>query len=345
MNQTPLKRGLLTKISLLGALLATGLTLVQPAHAQNKINVGVLRLTSHSPVYIAYEKGYFKQAGFDVELKYFQASAAMAVAVAGKDVDYGTTSITGGLVNLAEKGAVKVIGGALAEEPGVPGAVILASNQAFDQGLTSPSKLAGRTFGTTTAGSSFHYMLSRIAAGENIDMGQITMKPLQKLGALVGAISSGQIDAWVIQPSVAGKLLAEGKAKKIGDFSRYDPNYQVTVTFTSAERASQQRAQTQAFMQALAKGVADYNAAFVDKKMPASETSAMIKMIHKYINVDSPEETLAKSLMEGSMRINEGLALSLESIKAQLQWMQQEKMVNDNVTIDVLVDKSYVKSL
>ena len=49
MNQTPLKRGLLTKISLLGALLATGLTLVQPAHAQNKINVGVLRLTSHSP--------------------------------------------------------------------------------------------------------------------------------------------------------------------------------------------------------------------------------------------------------------------------------------------------------
>jgi NitT/TauT family transport system substrate-binding protein len=332
-------------ITLLGSTLAAGLMLAQPAQAQTKLNVGVLRLTSHAPVYIAFEKGYFKQAGFDVELKYFQASAAMAVAVAGKDVDYGTTSITGGLVNLAEKGAVKVIGGALAEQPGVPGAVILASNQAFAAGLTSPTKLAGKTFGTTTAGSSFHYMLSRIAAGEKLEMSSITMKPLQKMGALVGAISSGQIDAWVIQPSVASKLLAEGKAKKIGDFSRYDPNYQVTATFTSAERASKQREQTQAFMTALAKGVADYNAAFVDKTASAEQTTALIKLVHKYVNVDAPEATLAKSLKEGSMRINQGLALSLDSIKAQLQWMQAEKMVSDKVTIDMLVDTSYVKTL
>lgn len=332
-------------ITLLGSALAASLLATQPAQAQTKLNVGVLRLTSHAPVYIAFEKGYFKQAGFDVDLKYFQAAAAMAVAVAGKDVDYSTTSITGGLVNLAEKGAIKVIGGALAEEPGVPGAVILASNQAFATGLTSPAKLAGKTFGTTTAGSSFHYMLSRIAAGEKIEMSQITMKPLQKLGALVGAISSGQIDAWVIQPSVASKLLAEGKAKKIGDFSRYDPNYQVTVTFTSAERASKQREQTQAFMTALAKGVTDYNAAFVDKKMSAHETDALIKMVHKYVNADAPEATLAKSLMEGSMRINQGLALSMDSIKAQLEWMQAEKMVSDKASLDILVDKSYVKAL
>lgn len=324
--------------------LAGSLALSQAAMAQTKINVGVLRLTSHSPVYIAYEKGYFKQAGFDVDLKYFQASAPLAVAVAGKEVDYGTTSITGGLVNMAEKGAVKVIGGALAEEPGVPGAVILASNQAYAQGLTSPAKLAGKTFGTTTAGSSFHYMLSRIAAGEKLDMATITMKPLQKLGALVGAISSGQIDAWVIQPSVANKLLAEGKAKKIGDFSKYDSNYQVTATFTSSERAGQ-RAQTQAFMKALAQGVADYNAAFVDKTMPAGEVAALVKMVHKYVNADAPEAALAKSLTEGSMRINQGLALSLDSINAQLKWMQAEKMVSDKVTLDMLVDKSYVKSL
>lgn len=334
-----------SSIGLLGCALAASLLLALPAYAQNKINVGVLRLTSHAPVYIAVEKGYFKQAGFDVELKYFQASAAMAVAVAGKDVDYGTTAITGGLVNLAEKGAVKVIGGALAEEPGVPGAVILASNQAYANGLTSPAKLAGKTFGTTTAGSSFHYMLSRIAAGEKIDMSQITMKPLQKLPALVGALGSGQIDAWVIQASVAGKMLAEGQAKKIGDFSRYDPHYQVTATFTSAERAGKQREQTQAFLSALSRGVADYNAAFVDKTAPAQQTAELIKMVHKYVNVDAPEAALAKSLTEGSMRINQGLALSLDSIKAQLEWMQAEKMVSDKVTLDMLVDKSYVKTL
>lgn len=134
------------------------------AAAAEDITLGALRLTSHSPTYIALERGYFADEGLDVELSFFESSAAMAVGVAGGDLDYGVTSISGGLMNLAQKGVIKVIGGALSEDPTVEGAVILASNQAFEAGLTEPSKLPGHTFGTTTAGSSFHYMLSQIAA-------------------------------------------------------------------------------------------------------------------------------------------------------------------------------------
>ena len=61
---------------------ATAVAFAAPAMAGTKINLGVLRLTSHSPNYIAFERGYFAAEGFDVELKYFQSSAAMAVAVA-----------------------------------------------------------------------------------------------------------------------------------------------------------------------------------------------------------------------------------------------------------------------
>ncbi len=45
----------------------------------------------------------------------------MAIAVASGDIDYAVTAISGGLISLAEKGAVKVIGGALSEEPGIDG--------------------------------------------------------------------------------------------------------------------------------------------------------------------------------------------------------------------------------
>ena len=93
--------------------------------ADDKITVGALRFTSHSASFIAFEKGYFREAGLDVEFKYFQAAAPMAVAIASGDIDYGVTAITGGLINLADKGAIKIVGGALHEEEGIDGSAIL----------------------------------------------------------------------------------------------------------------------------------------------------------------------------------------------------------------------------
>jgi NitT/TauT family transport system substrate-binding protein len=329
----------LTHTTSLAAILAG---LVAGAAAAEDITLGALRLPSHSPTYIALERGYFAEEGLEVDLSFFESSAAMAVGVAGGDLDYGVTSISGGLMNLAQKGVIKVIGGALAEDAAVEGAVILAANAAYDAGLTDPSNLPGHSFGTTTAGSSFHYMLSRIAEGEGFDIGDVQMKPLQKVGAIVGAVTSGQVDAWVMQPSIAKRLVTEGTVKKIGVFSDYDPVYQVTAIFTSTDIAEGEREQTEAFLRALSRGVADYNAAFVDKTATAEEADALIDIVHSYVNVDTPRDEFAPSLTEGAMRINEGLALAVSSIQAQLDWMQAEGLVSDEIEIGMLVDDSYV---
>ena len=326
------------------ALLLAGTALSASASfaKADDITLGALRLTSHSPTYIALERGYFADEGLDVELSFFESSAAMAVGVAGGDLDYGVTSITGGLMNLAHKGAVKVIGGALAEDPEVPGARILASNKAFEAGLTEPAQLSGKTFGITTAGSSFHYMLSRIATEEGFSVSDVQMKPLQKVGAIVGALTSGQVDGWVIQPSIAKRLIDEGAAHEIGSFSDYDPSYQVTAIFTSTGIAEGEREQTEAFLRALSKGVADYNAAFVDKTANDDEVSELTGIVHQYVSVDVPDERFAKDMSEGSMRINEGLSLSTTSLQSQLDWMQGEGLVSDEITLEMLVDPSYV---
>jgi len=60
----------------------------------------------------------------NVEFEFFQAATPMAVAIASGDVDYAVTAVSGGLINLAEKGAIKVIGGALSEEDGIDGDAI-----------------------------------------------------------------------------------------------------------------------------------------------------------------------------------------------------------------------------
>ena len=85
---------------------AAAMTLSAPALAvKKKITVGALRFTSHSASFVAQERGYFADAGLDVEFKFFQAAQPMAVAIGANlpvaeptgsmvlDIGGGTTDI------------------------------------------------------------------------------------------------------------------------------------------------------------------------------------------------------------------------------------------------------------
>ncbi len=326
-------------LGLLGAAAAAG-AFARPAFANTKINVGALRFTSHAASFVAFERGYFAEAGLDVEFKFFQAAQPMAVAIASGDADYGVTAISGGLISLAEKGATKVIGGALQEEKGIDGQKILASNKAFEAGLTAPSKLDGRSFAVTQSGSSFHYMGSKISAAEGVT---VSYRPLQKVGAIIGAMKSGQVDAWSIVPHIAKGLAKAGAWKIIGDVADYIPDYQVTTVFTSARNAASERAKTEAFLGAFSRGAADFNAALVDRSQGDEAAEAMVKLIHKYVYADRPYEKARGSIINGAMRINEGAALNLASAMDQLNWFKAEKLVKETIGQDTLFDTSYVK--
>lgn len=328
-------------LALLGAAAAAPM-IPAPAFAGTTMKVGALRFTSHSASFVAFERGYFADEGLDVEFVFFQAAQPMAVAIASQDVDYAVTAISGGLISLAEKGAAKVIGGALSEEAGIDGQKILASVAAFEAGLTDPSKLDGKTYGMTQAGSSFHYMGSKIAAKEGVS---VKFKPLNKVGAIIGALKSGQIDAWSIVPHIAKGLAGAGKVKIIGNVADYIPNYQVTTVFTSAKNATEERARTEAFLRAFSRGADDFNAALVDKSAGADAEMEMVNLVHKYVYADRPIEKAEKSIRNGAMRINAGAALNKASVMDQLDWFKAEGLVKDSITYETLVDDSYVKTM
>ena len=313
-----------------------------PALANTKMTVGALRFTSHAASFVAFERGYFSEEGLDVDFRFFQAAQPMAVAIASGDADFGVTSITGGLISLAEKGAAKVIGGALSEEQGIDGQMILASNAAYDAGLTAPDQLDGKSFAVTQAGSSFHYMGAKIAQAENAEM---SYKPLQKVGAIIGAMKSGQVDAWTIVPHIGKALVGGGAVKHIGMVADYLPNYQVTTVFTSAENAENEHAKTEAFLRAFSKGAADFNAALVDKTTDEAGMEDMVKLIHKYVYADDPYEKASKSIINGAMRINANAALNMGSVTDQVDWFKSEGLIKDSISTETLVDSSYVEMI
>lgn len=327
-------------LALLGGGIAAS-ALAAPAIAMNrKVKLGALRFTSHSASFIALERGYFADAGLDVELEFFQAAQPMAVAIASGDVDYAVTAVTGGLISLAEKGAVKVIGGALKEEQGIDGQQILVSDAAFKSGVTDPAMLGGKDYAVTQAGSSFHYVGSHIAKAEGIE---ISYRPLQKVGAIIGALRSGQVDAWNIVPHIAKPLAGSGAVHIIGAVQDYIPDYQITTAFTSATNAAEERDKTQDFLAAFSQGIADYNGTMIDKVGGEAGVNEMVDLIHKYVYADRPREQAAPSIINGTMRLSPNAALYVGSIQHQLNWFQSEGLVDASITLDTFVDESYVE--
>jgi NitT/TauT family transport system substrate-binding protein len=326
----------------LGAPITLALRRAARAADADKVRVGVLPLTSHAPTFIADGKGYFAGQGLAAQFVTFEASEPMAVAIAANDVDFGVTAITGGLISLADKGAVTVIGGALQETDGVEGEKILASKKAFDAGVTNPAQLKGRSFGITTAGSSFQYMAHKIAQKEGFPDTAIELRPLQKIPVVIAALKSGQIDAWSIQPNVADMLTKDGQVVEIGRIADYAPNYQVTTVFTSTATIAKRRELVKRYLAAYSQGVADYNAALVDKTMSADDTAAIVGMIHNYVYASQPLDKADPLIRAGAMRISPEARLNLASVKDQLDWFIAEHMVPPATTMAKLVDTSFV---
>ncbi|MGB3407616.1 MAG: ABC transporter substrate-binding protein [Jannaschia sp.] len=326
-------------LALMGA--ATITALAAPAIAQPRtIRVGALRFTSHAPTFLGIEKGYFADAGLTVEPVYFQAAQPMAVAIAAGDVDYAMTAISGGLINLAEKGAIKVFGGALSEEQGIPGQSILVSDAAFQAGATTPAGLGGKRWGMSTAGSSFHYMGSKIAQAEGIEM---TYVPLQTVGAIIGALKTGQIDGWSIVPHIASGLARGPEVHEIGKIADYLPGYQVTTIFGSTANL-EDRGLTEAYLAAMSAGAADYNATMIDRSGGDDGVDAMAALLAPYVYPDRTPEDARGPIVAGTMRINEGAALNVASVRDQLEWFQSEGLIDASITMDQFVDTSFVET-
>lgn len=327
-----------------GALAAATMLMGAGAASAEPVKIGILSLTSHSPSIIAEGKGYYEEAGLEVEFVPFQAAQPMAVAIASGDVDFGLTAMTAGLVSLAERGAVKIIGGAMAEAEGVEGHKILVSKAAHEAGVTTPAGLEGKRFGITTAGSSFHYMAHKIADGEGFERSSMEMVPLNGVPAVIASLRSGQIDAWSIQPNIADGLIASGDVFEVGRIDDYVDTYQVTTLFTSNELIANNRELVESFVAAFSKGVADYNAAFVDKTMSQDESGEMVAMIHEWVYTDRPLEDADAAIRAGAMRMNEGAKLNLASIEDQLEWFKSESLVPQDASIENLVDTSFVET-
>jgi NitT/TauT family transport system substrate-binding protein len=332
-----------TRRSFVATLAAAGAPLTR-ARASDAVRLGLLRTLSPAPFYIAQERGYFRDADIELTFRFFEAAQPIAAAAVSNDIDIGVTALTGGFFNLAEKGILKVIGGGLHEEKGYEGSAILVSNTAYDAGLTSVNKLGGHSFAITQYGSSFDYIVGRIADARGFDLKTVQFRVVQQVPNMIAAVSSGQVDATIAIASQAKPLAANGQAHIIGWVGDIVP-YQLTALFTTERMIAQNEAVLRRFCKAYQRGVADYREAFLrrdasGKAVIDETTDAAIANITVYVFTGDPQAR--QKILNGVGYYDAGAALDVADVKEQLRAFKARDLVKGDADPDSLIDTRFL---
>ena len=330
----------------MGRVLLLVLCLLVPgaAHAADPVRLGLLRTLSPAPFYIAQERGYFRDEGIELTFRFFEAAQPIAAAAVSGDIDVGVTALTGGFFNLADKGTLKVIGGGLHEQRGYQGSAILVSKQAFDSGLTSPDKLAGHSFAITQYGSSFHYMLGRIADAKGFDVKSVTLRPVQQISNMIAAVSSGQVDATIAIASQAKPLAASGQAHIIGWAGDLVP-YQITALFAPSAMVTGKPDVLLRFAKAYKRGVADYREAFLrqdaaGQTITDGTTEAAIPQLTRYVFTGDPDARA--KILAGVGYYDPDGALDVADVIEQVRWFRSQDLVKGDSDPRSFIDTRFL---
>jgi NitT/TauT family transport system substrate-binding protein len=325
---------------LFAGLLLTTMTGVARADGLLKARVGALRLSSSAPVFIAQDKGYFREAGLEVELKFFDAAQPIAVATASGDVDFGVTAFTAGLYNLAGKGTLKVIGGMSRERAGFPLIGYFASNNAYAAGLKTPRDLAGKRVAVTQVGSSFHYSLGLLADKYGFKLSDVKVLPMQSLSNAAAALKGETVDAALLPVSTARKLMDDNGAKLLGWVGDETP-WQLGAVFASP-KALANKALVTKLLGALERADREYHdvilAAVKDGKAPIDgKTKPLLEIIAKYTNLP------VEQVVGNCAYIDPDGKLDVKNVANQIEWLQAQGFVDKGFGADEIIAGDYAK--
>lgn len=171
----------------------------KPASGLTSIEFGVQPYPNAAIIYLALERGYFRDAGFDVHLRVVTGASNISAAVVEGRLDAGTYSSSPGLFNAVARGArVRlVLGREIVNASCGDAAAIYARKKAFPKGTSDIRQWDGKRFATIGSRAGMDsFFLDTMLARAGLDPAKTPRFTLNHAQA-VAAMIAGSMDAMV----------------------------------------------------------------------------------------------------------------------------------------------------
>ena len=305
------------------------------ARAAEKVKSAQLAIISTAPVYIAQEKGYFKEFGVESEDTSFASGAKMIPALHSGEIDVAGGGISAGLFNsLAEGSDIRIVADKGQFRPGYGFGFILVRKDLIDSGaVRSLANLKGKKFAASGRGANSEYFLAKSMEMAGLNYTKDLNLIFLDLPNQLTAFANKAIDAsWANEPfgeraeqqGLAVRFLTADKVKGL-------EKTEVAVIFYSGKFIREKHNTAARWMKAYVRAVKYYS----ERSQKDPEIAAIIS---KYTKV--PPEVVQNSIpfyLESSGRVY------VPSIKEQQDWFHEAGMVKTKVDVDKYVDMSFLE--
>jgi len=324
---------------LTGGLISLALLISQVSVAKDMLDVpvGISPVMSSAAMFIAKEKGYFKEQGLNVIINPFKASGAKMVPfLATGQLFVGGGNISAGMYNaIANDIPIKIVSDKGTVSPGHGYLALIVRKDLVDSGRYKSFKdLKGMRMAVTAKGVSQQIVTGMYLEKVGLSLKDIELKFLAYSDINV-ALANKSLDASVqIEPLVAAAV-DKGIAVRVAGDDEIYPNQQSAAIFYSPVFMEKYPEQAKGFMVAYVKGLRDYNDAFEKNK----GKDEIIKILTKHTRIKDAA-IYSKVVPVG---LNPDGMVNILSLKEDALWYYENGYLKAEPNIDSIVDLSYAK--
>jgi len=323
-----------------GALVGLCLLASSVAWAQGeKIKVGLLMINADAGVFLALEKGYFREQGLTVELTYFSSSGGpqMAALTTG-ELDAGSGSISPGIYNSVAGGVnMRVVASKSRVGPRGSGRYMVR------RGLLEPGKpfaikdIKGKVIALNSVGGLSRLYMDGLLKKGGLKETDVVVRVLP-FNDMVGALAQGAVDvAFLVQPFIS---VAEEKGIGAGIADLWDlfPGHMTNNLFYSDHFIRNRTVLAEKFMVGFLKGQRYFYDAVVKKK---ESLDSVVDLVAKFSR--TADRKLLRLGLNGTELTPNG-EMDLKEIQDDQDWYFQKGLIKTKVDVNKMVDLRFLQS-
>lgn len=311
-----------------------------PAFAADQVNIAYIGGTADVGFYIADARGYLKAEGIEAKFIVFDSSARMVAPLATGEIDVGSGAVGAGTYNAFERGITLRAVIDKARNKGIYSYQgLMARKDLWDSGAVRELKdLKGRKFAMTAPGSNEWAVLNETVQRAGLKLSDVETVILS-MPQQVAAYASKAIDVSFLPEPFMSAAIKSGSAVKMTPVSDLrDDDVTGVIVYGQVfmkDRPDVAHRVTRAYI----RGLRDYVDALKDARLAGPGAEDIIDIIARYSTVK--DKNVLREIIPHY--VDPDGAVGAESLKKDWAFFRSQGLINGDVTVDQLIDKSWVE--
>jgi NitT/TauT family transport system substrate-binding protein len=303
-----------------------------------KVNVGVTNSQSDAPIYIGVEKGYFRDAGVDLNALAFDTAAKMIAPLGAGQLDVGGGNGSPALFNAIARGIeLKIVANKASMPPGYGYTAIVVRKALYDSGkVRTVRDLRGLKIAESAPASNLlAYTLAKYGMTFN-DVQPVVLGFPEHIAAL----TNGSVDAISVVEPYLTEALQSGIGVRIISGDQVVPNLTVASIMYGGPFMKTQTDAAHKFMLGYVRSIRYYNDALRDGHLAGPTADDVIAIMEKYLPLR--DGALYRAITPNG--VDPDGRLNLPGFQRDLAFYRKEGLIEGNVTVEQAVDVSYAEA-